>query len=79
MVKYPFFNYSYLCFFLSTSNDIIILKGLEYKEIDYPEFEISNMSIHVIKNGDNNIVSNSKSLSIKNGLYNYPEIKHIFK
>ena len=66
-------NYSY-DYYLSTSNDIIILKGLEYKEIDYPEFEISNMSIHVIKNGDNNIVSNSKSLSIKNGLYNYPEI-----
>ena len=49
-------------YYMSKGNNIILLKGLEYKGIDHQHFNITKMDIQIYKAGDKAFVTNKKSL-----------------
>ena len=51
-------------YYMSKGNNIILLKGLEYKGIDHQHFNITKMDIQIYKAGDKAFVTDTKSLPI---------------
>jgi len=51
-------------YYMSKGNNIILLKGLEYKGIDHQPFNITKMDIRIYKAGDKAFVTDTKSLTI---------------